>query len=69
MMKDAFEFILKAPFFLEIFKFAMTFWLCGKNDWIRKIRLNSRRLTSPPGQQTITIHILLNISRSKLCRK
>ena len=36
-----------------------------KNDLIRKIRLISKFLTSHPGQQTITIHKLPNISRNK----
>ena len=43
----------------------MTFWSCGKNGSIRKIRLISKSMTSPPGYQTIAIHILPNISRSK----
>ena len=43
-------------------------WLFGhieKSDSIRRIRLNSTFMTSQPGLQTITIHILPNISRSK----
>ena len=32
---------------------------------IRKIRLISKLMTSPPGKQTIAIHIFPNISRSK----
>ena len=32
---------------------------------IRKIRLISKFMTSQPGKQTIAIHILANISRSK----
>ena len=36
-----------------------------KNALIRKIRLISKFMTSKPGQQTIAIHILANISRSK----
>ena len=43
----------------------MTFWSCRKSGWIRKIRLISKSITSQPGQQTIAIHILLNISRSE----
>ena len=35
------------------------------NDLIRKIRLTSKFMTSQPGQQRITIHIFLNISRIK----
>ena len=36
-----------------------------KNDLIRKIRLILKIMTPRPGKQTITIHILPNISRSK----
>ena len=36
-----------------------------KNGLIRKIRLISKFLTSQYGKQTIAIHILPNISRSK----
>ena len=37
-----------------------------KNDLIRNIRLISKFMTSQPGQQAIEIHILPNISRSKV---
>ena len=43
----------------------MTFWSCGKNSSTRKIRLISKSMTSQPCSQTIAIHILPNISRSK----
>ena len=43
----------------------MTFWSCVKNGSIRKISLISKSMTSQPGQQTIAIHILPNISKSK----
>ena len=36
-----------------------------KNSLIRKIKLISKFMTSQPGKQTIAIHLLLNISRSK----
>ena len=36
-----------------------------KNDLIRKIRLISKFMKSKSGKQTIAIHILPNISRSK----
>ena len=36
-----------------------------KNGLIRKVKLVSNFMTSQPGKQTITIHILPNISRSK----
>ena len=43
----------------------MTFWSCRKNGSIRKIRLFSKFMMSQHGSQTIAIHILPNISRSK----
>ena len=43
----------------------MTFWSCWKNGLIRKLRLTLKLITSQPGLQTIAIHILPNISRSK----
>ena len=36
-----------------------------KKGFIKKIRLISKFMTSQPGKQTITIHILTNILRSK----
>ena len=36
-----------------------------KSGLIRKVRLISKFMTSQPGKQTIAIHILTNISRSK----
>ena len=36
-----------------------------KNGLTRKIKLISKFMTLQPGKQTITIHILPNISRSK----
>ena len=43
----------------------MIFWLCRKNGSIRKIKLISKSVTSQCGEQTILIHVLPNISRSK----
>ena len=43
----------------------MTFWLRRKNGLIRKTRLFSKFMTLQAGEQTITIHILFNISQSK----
>ena len=43
----------------------MTFWSCRKDGSSRKIRLISKSMTSQLGQQTIAIHILPNILRSK----
>ena len=36
-----------------------------KNGLIRKLRLISKFMISPSGKQTVAIHILTNISRSK----
>ena len=60
-MKNAFYFTLKALFVLKIFKFLVK----KKNSLIKKIRLISKFLMLLRGQQTIAIHILPNISRSK----
>ena len=66
MMKNAFYFISQALFLLKIFKFlSWHFSQVEETGLIRKIRLISKLLTSQPGWQTITIHILPNISRSK----
>ena len=43
----------------------MTFSSCGNKGSIIKIRLISKSITSQPGEQTIAIHILPNISRTK----
>ena len=43
----------------------MTFWSIKKNGLIRKIRSTTKFMTSQPGEQTIAIHILTNISRGK----
>ena len=52
----SFLFHLKSSFHSQdIYVFVMTFWS----------RLISKSMTSQPGQQTIAIHILPNISRSK----
>ena len=44
---------------------ALTFWSCRKNALIRNIRLISKFMTSKPGQRTISVHILHNISQNK----
>ena len=63
-MKNAFHFILKAPFALKIFKFlSRLFGYVGKTAWLE--RLTSKFVTSQPGLQTIAIHILPNISQNK----
>ena len=58
MVKNAYYFVLKALFVLKIFKFfATTFWSWRKNCLIKKIRLTSKFMTSPPGLQTIATRI------------
>ena len=58
-----FLFHLKSSFRSQVF--VMTFWSCREKGLIRKIRLISKFMTSKPGSQAITIHILHNISQSK----
>ena len=66
MMKMAFRFILKALVVLKIFKFFLDILVMKRKELkIRKIWLISKFMTSQPGKQTITIHILPNTSRSK----
>ena len=65
MMNTAFYFTLKSLFVLKIFKFLSWLLVMYKNGLIRKISLIPKFLTSQPGQQTIALHILLSISRSK----
>ena len=60
-----FCFILKSLRSQDIYVFVTTFWSGWGNGLIRKIRLTSKFMTSQHGLQTITIHILLNISQSK----
>ena len=43
----------------------MTFQLCRKNNFIRKIRLVPKFLMQQSGQQTIIRHILPNILQTK----
>ena len=65
MMKNAFYFMLKALFVLEILAFlSWLFGYAGKR-LDKKAKVNSKFMTSQTGQQIITIHILPNISRSK----
>ena len=49
----------------DIYTFDLTFWACRKNGLIRKISLILKFMTSQPGLQRITRHILLNISQIK----
>ena len=43
----------------------MIFWSCRKNGLIKEQRLISKFMTWQPGSQTIAMHKLPNISRSK----
>ena len=66
MIKNVFLFHLKSFFrSQDTLTFILSFWTCKKNDVIRKIKLISEFMTSQPGYQRITIHILLKISRIK----
>ena len=60
MMENVFYFTFKA-----LLSFCLEFLVMYKNGLIRKIRLILKILTSQPGWQTITIHILPDISRYK----
>ena len=51
--------------FPRYLNFCLDFLVMQKNDLIRKIRLILKFMTSQPGQQTIAIHVLTNISKSK----
>ena len=65
MIKNAFCFTLKSLFVCKIFKFLS--WVFGhveKTVWL-ETRLVSKAITSQPGEQTIAIHILPNMSWSK----
>ena len=63
VMKNGFYFILKFLSVLKIFK--LLSWLFGHIGLIKKIRLISNFMMSQSVYQTITIHILPNISRIK----
>ena len=51
--------------FSRYVSFYLDFLVMYRNGLIKKIRLTSNFLTSQPGYQTIVIHILPNMSRSK----
>ena len=63
--EKCFYFTLKGPFVLKTFKFCLDVLVMLKNSLIRKISLILKFMTSQPGKQTIAIHILPNISRSR----
>ena len=68
MIYNAFYFIFLFQLFLfsRYLSFCHDFLSCWKNGLIREIRLMSKIMTSQPGEETITIHILPNISWSKM---
>ena len=51
--------------FLRYSNFCPDFFVTWENRLIRKLRLISKFMTWQPGEQTIAIHILCNMSRSK----
>ena len=67
LMKNAFYFIFKVfSFVLKISKYLKRlFGHVEKTACVRKTRLTSKFMWSQPGLQTITIHLLPNISQSK----
>ena len=65
MMKNAFYFILKALFVLEIFKFYSLLFGYVEKQLDRKVKVNSKIYDVTDWTSIITIQILPNISRSK----
>ena len=66
VMKNVFQFILKALFVIETFKFLpRLFCSCRKTAWIINLNLTSNFIKPSSGKQIIKIHILPYISRSK----
>ena len=55
----------KLPLFPKNLFFFLNFWSYRKSGLIRKIWLILKCMTKQPGEQTIAIHILYNISGSK----
>ena len=64
-MKNAYYFMLKAVFVLKISKFLSRIFGQVEKRLDQKEKLNFKIQTSLPGKQTIAIHVLPNISRSK----
>ena len=50
----------------DVLIFVVIFWPCRKTGLIRKIKLISKVRTLQSGLQTIAIHVLSNVSRSKV---
>ena len=64
-MQKCFLFRLKSSFRSQDIK-CLSRRSCKKSSLIRKISLTSKFMTSQPGLQTVAIHILPNISQSKV---
>ena len=66
-MKNDFWLMLKALFIREIFTFLFWFFYHAeeRKGLIRELGLISKLMTSETKQQTITVHKLPNITRSK----
>ena len=45
--------------------FILNFWSYRKNGLIKKLNLIEKSMTLQPGQETVTMHILTNISQNK----
>ena len=65
MMKNAFISPYKLFSFSKYLNVCLDSFVMLKNGLIRKIRLILKFMTSQPGKQTISMHILPNISRNK----
>ena len=65
VMENAFYFTLKALFVIKVFKFLFLLFGYVEKRLDLKIRLISKLMKSQLGKQTIAVHILPNISRSK----
>ena len=62
-MKNTFYLTLKNSLCSQdILVFVLIFWSCRKTAWLDNV---SKFMTSQPGKQIISIHILSNITRSK----
>ena len=65
MMKMLLILPWEALFVRNVFKVLSYFFGHVENGLIRKVRLISKFMRSQPGKQTIAIHLMSNISRSK----
>ena len=64
--EKSFLFDLKGSFrSQDIWVFDTNLWSCRKNDLIRNIKLTSKFIVPQPGLQTVSIHVLPNVSQSQ----